>query len=32
MSIADERTMRDGPPLSELILQAATSHLSEEVL
>ena len=24
--------MRDGPPLSELILQAATSHLSEEVL
>jgi hypothetical protein len=30
-SIADDGT-REGPPLSELILQAATSHLSEEVL
>ena len=31
VSSADEGT-REGPPLSELILQAAVSHLSEEVL
>ena len=31
VSSADEGT-REGPPLSELILQAAASHLSEEVL